>query len=146
MMPTDTICLAVNGTLMRGLPLNANFLALGATFVGEAVTAARYRLWSIEDCYPAMQRVSQGGGAIAVELWQLPAASLAALLHQEPPGLCVGKVQLANGEEVLGIVAEAILCEAQPDITQWGGWRAYMDASSSDTHPSIRPPAHPIQH
>ncbi|NCJ08730.1 glutamyl-tRNA amidotransferase [Synechococcales cyanobacterium C] len=134
-MPTETVCLAVNGTLMRGLALNANFLALGATFAAETVTAPIYRLWSIEEGYPAMQRVSQGGAAIALELWQLPVASLATLLEQEPPGLCVGKVHLANGEAVLGIVAEAITCEGQLDITPWGGWRAYIDA------PALSPPA-----
>ena len=41
--------LAVNGTLMRGLELNPNLLAVGATFVREDQTDACYRLWSIDD-------------------------------------------------------------------------------------------------
>ncbi|MEM8603941.1 MAG: glutamyl-tRNA amidotransferase, partial [Cyanobacteria bacterium P01_H01_bin.121] len=41
--------LAVNGTLMRGLELNGNLLAVQATFVREAQTAPEYRLWSIGD-------------------------------------------------------------------------------------------------
>jgi hypothetical protein len=39
--------LAVNGTLMRGLALNGNLLAVGATFHREATTIPTYRLWSI---------------------------------------------------------------------------------------------------
>src|SRR5215470_10146454 len=41
--------LAVNGTLMRGLALNGNLVAAGATFVRETTTGPSYRLWSIDD-------------------------------------------------------------------------------------------------
>jgi len=40
--------------------------------------------------------------------------------------LCVGKVRLSNGEEVLEILGEAILCEGQREITKWGGWWKYI--------------------
>lgn len=82
------VLLAVNGTLMRGLELNGNLLAVGARFVREARTAPSYRLWSIGDRHPAMLRVAAGGAAIAVEVWEVPAAGLATILLQEPPGLC----------------------------------------------------------
>ncbi len=120
--------LAVNGTLMRGLALNSNLLAAGATFVREATTAPSYRLWSIGDRHPAMVRVASGGAAIAVEVWEVPAAGLAAILLGEPAGLCVGKVRLADGEETLGVLGEPILCEGQREITEYGGWRAYVAA------------------
>ena len=120
--------LAVNGTLMRGLALNCNLLAAGATFVRETTTGPSYRLWSISDRHPAMMRVASGGGAIAVEVWEVPAAGLASILLGEPPGLCVGKVRLADGEEALGVLGEAILCEGQREITEYGGWRAYVAA------------------
>ena len=121
----DTVHLAVNGTLMRGLALNPHFLAAGATFVRETTTAPVYRLWSIDDRYPAMMRVSTGGSAIAVEVWKVPLAHLGAILLQEPAGLCIGKVRLADGEDVLGVLGEAILCASGREISQWGGWRAY---------------------
>lgn len=122
----EMISLAVNGTLMRGLELNNNLLAVGATFLREAKTTPNYRLWSINDRHPAMLRVTTGGKAIALELWSLSTASLATILQQEPPGLCIGKVYLADGEIVLGVLGEPILCENQREITQWGGWRAYI--------------------
>lgn len=113
---------------MRGLELNGNLLAVGATFVREATTEPAYRLWSIDDRHPAMIRVREGGIAIALEVWQVPAAGLGTILWQEPPGLCVGKVALSDGEVVLGVLGEPILCENKKEITQWGGWRAYMQA------------------
>ncbi len=120
--------LAVNGTLMRGLELSGNLLAVGASFVREARTAPAYRLWSIDDRHPAMIRVATGGAAIAVEVWEVPAAGLATILLQEPPGLCIGKVQLEDGQETLGVLGEPALCEGMREITEYGGWRAYLAA------------------
>jgi hypothetical protein len=121
------IPLAVNGTLMRGLELNGNLQAIGATFLREDTTAAIYRLWSIADRHPAMLRVSAGGQTIALEVWGVPPEGIATLLGQEPPGLCIGKVVLADGSEVLGVLGEPYRCEGQVEITQYGGWRAYCD-------------------
>jgi len=131
MTPTTSVLLAVNGTLMRGLELNPNMLAAGATFVCEAKTEAAYRLWSINDRHPAMLRVKEGGVAVAIEVWSVPAAGLAGILLQEPRGLSIGKVKLADGSEVLGVLAEPVLCEGQKEITRHGGWRAYFAARSS---------------
>jgi hypothetical protein len=122
----DEILLAVNGTLMRGLELNPNLLAVGATFVRETTTQPSYRLWSINDAHPGMIRVKTGGVAVAVEVWRISPGGLASVLQKEPPGLCIGKVILAGGDEVLGVLAEPILCDDQHEITQFGGWRAYM--------------------
>ncbi|MBD1823267.1 glutamyl-tRNA amidotransferase [Cyanobacteria bacterium FACHB-DQ100] len=120
--------LAVNGTLMRGLELNQNLLALNAQFLREDQTEPSYRIWSIHDRHPAMLKVKEGGVAIVVEVWAVPASGLAALLVQEPPGLCIGKVRLADGTEVLGVLGEPFLCEGQVEITQYGGWRAYIES------------------
>ena len=118
--------LAVNGTLMRGLELNPRMLAVGGRFDREATTTPHYRLWSIGDRHPAMIRVLQGGVAVAVEVWRIPETGFAQLLIGEPPGLCIGKVQLADGEETLGVLGEPALCEGQREITRYGGWRAYI--------------------
>lgn len=122
----ENILLAVNGTLMRGLELNPNLLAVGATFVREAFTESNYRLWSIDDRHPAMIRVSSGGSAIALEVWAVPQPSITTILLQEPPGLCIGKVRLSDGEEVLGVLGEPVICEGKHEITDWGNWRTYI--------------------
>jgi hypothetical protein len=130
--PAAEVRLAVNGTLMRGLELNGNLVAVGARFVREARTEPAYRLWSINDRHPAMIRARSGGRATAVEVWAVPAAGLATILLQEPPGLCIGKVRLEDGEETLGVLGEPALCEGMREITEFGGWRAYT---------ATRPPA-----
>jgi hypothetical protein len=121
----STVRLAVNGTLMRGLELNPNLLNIGATFVREDKTAPEYRIWSINDRHPAMQRVKTGGVSVALELWDVPATGIATVLMQEPAGLCIGKVKLGSGEEVLGVLGESFLCEGMLEISKFGGWRAY---------------------
>ena len=124
-MSDETVLLAVNGTLMRGLELNPNLLAVGATFVAEASTAACYRCWTIGDRHPGMLRTPGEGGRIALELWAVPPAGLGRVLQNEPAGLCIGKVVLDDGREMLGVLAEPWLVEGQKEITALGGWRAY---------------------
>jgi hypothetical protein len=126
-MSDPNVLLAVNGTLMRGLELNPNLLAVNATFVRETTTEPAYRLWSINDRHPAMIRFATGGVAVAVEVWSVPAAGVATVLMQEPPGLSIGKVKLADGSIVLGVLGEPSLCEGKTEITKFGGWRKYID-------------------
>jgi hypothetical protein len=129
-MSSERILLAVNGTLMRGLELNPNMLAVGAEFVREDATAPAYRLYSINDRHPAMVRVATGGVSVALEIWSVPPEGLASILLKEPPGLSIGKASLLGGEEVLGVLGEPILCEGMREITEFGGWRAYCASCS----------------
>lgn len=124
-MSDSKILLAVNGTLMRGLKLNPNMLAVNAEFVREDKTAPCYRCWSINDDHPGMIRSPDNGAKIALEIWAVPPAGLGNILQKEPAGLCIGKVSLDDGSEVLGVLAESWLVEGQPEITDLGGWRAY---------------------
>jgi tetrahydromethanopterin S-methyltransferase subunit D len=75
-----------------------------------------------------MVRVTAGGAAVAVEVWSVPAAGVASILVGEPDGLTIGKVRLADGSTVLGVLGEMALCEGQKEITAFGGWRAYIAA------------------
>jgi hypothetical protein len=116
---------------MRGLELSPNMAAAGATFVRELVTEPTYRLWTINDDHPAMIRVNDGSGvAIQVEVWSVPAAGLAGILLNEPSGLAIGKVRLADGSIVLGVLGESAIVEGQREITAHGGWRSYIKFKS----------------
>ncbi|VDZ71112.1 glutamyl-tRNA(Gln) amidotransferase subunit A [Atlantibacter hermannii] len=67
-------------------------------------------------------------GKAHVSRWscgRFPPAGLGKILQNEPAGLCIGKVELDDGREVLGVLAEPWLVEGQKEITQLGGWRAY---------------------
>ena len=122
----EALAFAVNGTLMRGLDRNAYLVGAGGVFERESATAPIYRLWSIDDVHPAMLRALCGGRSIAVEIWLVPPAGLASILLTEPDGLCVGRVTLDDGSEILGVLAEPALIDGQREITEHGGWRAYL--------------------
>jgi hypothetical protein len=121
----NDILLAVNGTLMRGFALNNKMLSMNAEFMRVAKTCNRYRLWSIDDQYPAMLRDENLGANIDLEIWKLSSDALLEVLKGEPPGLCLGKIELIDGEWVLGILGEPYICEGRKEITKWGGWRKY---------------------
>lgn len=123
----NTVLLAVNGTLMKGLKLNKNLVDIGAKFIREEKTDNCYRMWSIEDEHPAMIRVREGGVNIDLEIWEVPNEGLSSILLKEPAGLSIGKVILEDKSIVLGVIGEAILCENQLEITSFGGWRSYTD-------------------
>ena len=61
-------------------------------------------------------------------------AGIADILLKEPPGLCIGKVTLADGSDTLGVLGEPLLCEGQREITSYRGWRAYI-AARKEAHP-----------
>jgi gamma-glutamylcyclotransferase (GGCT)/AIG2-like uncharacterized protein YtfP len=124
--PGSHVLLAVNGSLMRGLDLNPTLMAVDAAFVRDATTEPSFRLWSINDRYPAMVRVRNGGAEIAVEVWSVPAEGVTVILLNEPEGLSIGKVTLVDGSVVLGVLGELAVCEDQREITGFGGWRAYI--------------------
>lgn len=132
--------LAVNGTLMRGLKLNPNLINAGATFAREAKTEPCYRIWSIEDVHPAMKKVASGGIAVPLEVWDVPVEGIAAILLQEPPGLCIGLVQLDDGEVTLGVLGEDFLIASRgKEITAHGGWRAYIASPDYQGESQCRP-------
>src|SRR5580693_2949488 len=113
---------------MRGLALNSTLLAVNAVFIRDATTEPSYRLWSIDDRYPAMVRVTTGGAAVVVEVWSVPTGAVAGILVNEPDGLTLGRVRLADGSVVLGVLGEPAACEGEKEITAFGGWRAYLTA------------------
>eukprot|EP00850_Spirogloea_muscicola_P016695 SM000137S00473 [mRNA] locus=s137:366295:369447:+ [translate_table: standard] len=128
------VLLAVNGTLMRGLALDANLTDVGASFVREAETAACYKLFSVYDKYPGMIRDSSNEcGKVAVEVWEVSGDGLTSILQKEPPGLTIGKVELSTGEEVLGVLAEPYAIEGMEDITAYEGWRSYLQRGGCKT-------------
>jgi gamma-glutamylcyclotransferase (GGCT)/AIG2-like uncharacterized protein YtfP len=122
-MPT---LLFVNGTLMRGLALNANLD--GATFLGEFRTEPRYRLYSIGDVHPGMFEVGPSDDGISVpgELYDLPDEVWERVESGEPPGLYRGPVTLEGGRVVPGILFPREMAEGvHQDISEFGGWREY---------------------
>jgi len=125
---TRTIELFVNGTLMRGDVLHANLD--GARFISEARTTPRYRLFSIGDVHPGMVVAEGDGVSVTGEIYELDLEHLERLLVAEPPGLGLGVVELENAEKMVGIFWIAPeLPQSAVDISSFGGWREYRQAS-----------------
>ena len=119
--------LFVNGTLMRGLALHGNLA--GAEFLGEALAAPVYRVYSIDDRHPGMCEVAEGGVSVPGELYRVPEDVWRRVEAGEPPGLYGGQVRLADGRKVWGILYPRELAEGRHrDISFYGGWRAYRAA------------------
>jgi allophanate hydrolase len=126
---SNEVMVAVVGAHLSGLPLNPLLSRRGARLVGPARTAARYRLYALEDQSPpkpGLTRVAQGGGAIAVEIWALPLAAYGAFVAEVAPPLGIGTLELDDGRQVQGFLCEAWATDGRRDITEWGGWKAWL--------------------
>jgi allophanate hydrolase len=111
---------------MSSLPLNHQVLGHGGRFLRAAATAPEYRLFSLGN-RPGLVRAA-GGGAIAGEVWALPASEIGPFLASIPPPLGFGRVTLADGDSILGFLAESAGVADAPEITALGGWRAHLAA------------------
>ncbi|MEV6299833.1 allophanate hydrolase [Actinoplanes sp. NPDC051861] len=121
----DTMTVAVAGLHLSGEPRNGELLERGGTLLGAARTAPRYRMYELPSGAPGLVRVDDGGAAIEVELWQLPAAKVGGFLAGIPAPLSLGRLELEDGTEVTGFLCEAYAARGTPDITASGGWRNY---------------------
>ena len=131
-----TLAIAVVGAHLSGLPLNSQLTERGATLRRATHTAAHYRLYALPGTRPpkpGMVRVTQGGAALAVEVWELPRDAVGSFLALIPAPLGLGSVELADGSRVHGFLCEAHALEGAVDITAHGGWRAYLEAERLET-------------
>lgn len=125
MTPNNKLILAVNGTLMRGLELENNLKAVNAVFIKESRTEKAYRLFTIEDKYPAMVK-DEEGAAIDVELYEISEEGMQEVLSKEPEGLTIKEITLIDGSKVQGVVGLPFIVEGRKEITKYGGWRNYL--------------------
>jgi allophanate hydrolase len=134
---TATLPIAVVGAHLAGLPLNGQLTERGATLRETTTTAPHYRLFALPNTTPpkpGLLRVSDGGAAIAVEVWEVPIAAVGSLLALIPPPLGLGSLELIDGRHVHGFVCEAHALAGARDISAFGGWRAFLSARN-DRHP-----------
>ena len=124
-MKQNKLILAVNGTLMRGLELENNLKAVNAVFIKESQTEKAYRLYTIDDKYPAMVK-DEGGSAIDVELYEISEEGMKEVLSKEPEGLTIQEITLIDGSKVQGVVGLSFIIKDRKEITQYGGWRNYL--------------------
>ncbi|MGQ2981356.1 MAG: allophanate hydrolase [Polaromonas sp.] len=128
-----TVRVAVVGAHLSGMPLNGQLTERGAALVGNAETAAHYRLYALPGTTPpkpGLLRVAANQGArIALEIWDMPLAEYGSFVALIPAPLGIGTLELGDGSSVQGFVCEAqALQDGALDISHFGGWRAYMQS------------------
>jgi allophanate hydrolase len=125
----DEVRVAVVGAHLSGLPLNPLLTKRGARLIRSGATAPLYKLYALEDQKPpkpGLVRVAEGGGAIALEVWAIPRAAYGAFVAEIPPPLGIGTLELDDGSRVQGFLCEAWTTTGRRDITEWGGWKAWL--------------------
>ncbi|NLU84852.1 allophanate hydrolase [Rhodococcus sp. HNM0569] len=125
--------LFVVGAHLRGQPLEPELRALGARWAGAARTAPHYRLGALDTTppKPGLARVAADGASVAGELWQLSHGALGRFLAALPAPMNLGRVELADGQWVVGFGCAADALDGAEDITRFGSWRAYLDARAA---------------
>jgi allophanate hydrolase len=129
---SGSVRVAVAGAHLRGQPLHPALRGFGARFVRSCRTASRYRFLALLDLdppRPGLLRVEKGGGAVVVEVYDLPVAGFGRLVASVAPPLAIGTVELADGETVKGFLCESWAAARARDITDFGGWAAFLRAA-----------------
>lgn len=139
-MPNPTakpgeITVAAVGAHMSGLPLNKELTRLGARYLRTTRTEPGYRLYRLAGGPPARPGLVRDteGAAIELELWAMPEENFGAFMRGIPAPLGIGTLALECGAESKGFICENAGLTGATDITEFGGWRAYL-ASLADNN------------
>jgi len=122
----------VCGAHMAGLALNHQLGERGGRLLARTKTAPCYRFYALPGGPPQRPGLvrGEGGAAIEVEVWELPAAAFGSFVAAIPVPLAIGKLELADGSWESGFLCEGYALAAATDITALGGWRAYLATQS----------------
>ncbi|MEM9610508.1 MAG: allophanate hydrolase [Actinomycetota bacterium] len=120
--------LAVLGAHLLGQPLHHQLSDRGASYVTTTTTAPAYRMYALDGTIakPGLVRVSEGGGAVEVEVWSLCPAAFGSFVSEIPGPLGVGTLELADGTTVIGFLCESVAVDGALEITEHGGWRGWL--------------------
>lgn len=133
LLPGGQVRVAVVGAHLSGLPLNVQLTGRSARLVSATQTATKYRFYALPDGKrPGLIQVQEGGATIACEVWEMPASQFGSFVDGIPAPLGIGKLELADGSMVSGFICEGIGMTDARDITEYGGWRAWLAARGND--------------
>lgn len=106
--------LAVFGAHLRGGPLVHELAGRGARWTREVATAPSYRLVALDTVpsKPGLIRDPERGRVIVGQTWTLSPAALGEFLAALPEPMMLGKVELSDGQWVVGFGCAADAAEA----------------------------------
>ncbi len=126
----ELIPIVVVGAHLTGLPLNHELTGPGGHLLKRSRTAADYRLYALPNTTPPKPGLIREPGFIGpgleVEVWALPPEAFGRFVAKIPAPLGIGKLTLDDGSSVSGFLCEAHALAGATEITQFGGWRAYL--------------------
>jgi allophanate hydrolase len=125
--------IVVCGAHMSGLPLNHQLAERAGRLLRQTRTAPCYRLYALPGgppFRPGLIRQAEGGAAIEVEVWELPARHVGSFLAGIPAPLGLGTVALEDGTTETGFICEGYAAQGARDITELGSWRIFLAASA----------------
>ena len=128
----NRIALFVVGAHLSGMVLNHQLTQAGGEFAAIAHTAPHYRLYVLGDTRPAkpgLVRTIDPGVSIEGEIWTLTPDAFGRFVADIPAPLGIGKIALSGGQSVSGFLCEAHAVKNALDISNHGGWRAYLKAN-----------------
>ncbi len=128
-----TVQVAVVGAHLRGQPLNGQLTERAAVYRETCRTAAGYRLYALPGTTPPKPGLvfdGSGPGGIEVEIWEMDDAAFGSFVALIPPPLGIGTLVLDDGRQVKGFLCESHALRGAEDITQFGGWRAWLNRTA----------------
>ncbi|WP_180162935.1 allophanate hydrolase [Acinetobacter sp. YH12069] len=126
---------AVVGAHLTGMPLNFQLTTRQAVHVETTTTSADYALYALPGTVPPKPGLArqEAGQKIIVELWDIPKARFGEFVAEIPTPLGMGNVELADGRWVKGFICEPYGLNGAKNISEFGGWRAYIQSLQATT-------------
>ncbi|MBI1451583.1 allophanate hydrolase [Acinetobacter sp. FL51] len=126
---------AVVGAHLSGMPLNFQLTTRQAVHVETTTTSADYALFALPGTVPPKPGLARQdeGQKIIVELWDIPKARFGEFVAEIPTPLGMGNVELADGRWVKGFICEPYGLNGAKNISEFGGWRAYIQSLQQTT-------------
>jgi allophanate hydrolase len=124
------VTIMVVGAHLTGMPLNHELTGPGGALVKTCRTAGDYRLYVLPNTTPPkpglIREPGFDGKGLEVEVWKVTPAAFGRFVQNIPAPLGIGKVTLDDGSQVSGFLCEPYAIKGAQEVTELGGWRAYI--------------------
>ena len=124
------VTIVVVGAHLTGMPLNHELTGPGGRLVKTCRTAGDYRLFVLPNTTPPkpglIREPGFAGKGLEVEVWKVTPSAFGRFVQNIPAPLGIGKVTLDDGSQVSGFLCEPYAINGAQEVTDLGGWRAYI--------------------
>ena len=125
----DTMEIAVVGAHLQGMPLHSQLTDRRARIIKSCKSSKSYKLFALANTTPpkpGLMKTKSDGVAIDLEIYEMPISEVGSFLDLIPAPLGLGNIELEDGSWVKGFICEPYAIDGSKDISDLGGWRAYI--------------------